>query len=297
MGELAVVTCHFNPAAWCATRQNYIRFLGEMKAQSIPVFSAEVAFPGQSFVSSDSYLQVRASNDSILWQKERLLNRIVEMLPPRYGAIALVDADILFFDPDWTKKAMMQLRTYSVVQLFDRLHRLDRHGRVASTYAGIQCSFGARERLPIRRSLLAPWPGAAWAVRRSVFPLYDRCILGGGDVANLEGWLGLGDTWLRRQMSPAEKVYFDYWAKGAVQRADGRVGQLRGSCAHLYHGSAKERRYAERHLAARVYDFDPERHIAVDDNGLFCWTKNCPSGLRAFVEDYFLLREEDRGLI
>jgi hypothetical protein len=293
LGELAVVTCHFNPAGWDTTRQNYVRFVSEMRAQGVSLFAAEVAFPGQSFIFSDAHLRIRAADDCIVWQKERLFNRVVETLPAHYGAIALVDADIIFFDPHWVEKALKQLCEVSIVQLFDRLHRLDRDGRVASTYSGTHVMPDTGRRLSYGRSSLLPWQGGAWAVRRSVFPLYDRCILGGGDVANLEGWLGLRDTWLQHQMTPAEKVYFDSWASAAAFRVDGRCKSLHGGCAHLYHGSTRGRRYAERHVAARVFNFDPQRHIEVDENGLLRWTACSPEGLRSYVERYFCSRQED----
>ena len=289
-GELAVVACHFNPLGWHTTRENYLRFLREMRRFNIPLFTAEVAFNDQTFASPNPFLAIKATNEHMLWQKERLLNYLVENLPSYFGAIAFIDADILFLNPSWGVQALDMLGNTPVVQLFDRMHRLDPEGCIASTFSGALQRRGARGR---KKGELSPWIGGAWAAQRNVFPLYDRCVLGGGDVANYEGWLGLRDTWLQRQMSPAEFRFYDDWARQAQRRTSGIVGGLGGECIHMYHGQKQHRAYASRHAITRMWSFDPMTHLALDENGLLRWTEDCPPGLRSSVGRYFAARRED----
>jgi hypothetical protein len=288
--EMAVVVCHFNPLGWISTRANYLQFLREMRSCKIPLFSVEVAFEGQSFVSANPFLSLKADSSHMLWQKERLLNYAIENLPRQFDMIALVDADILFLNPSWCSQAVSKLRELPVLQLFSRMHRLDQSGVISSSFSGAFASPHPNEK---GQKILSPWIGGAWAVRRDVFPLYDRCILGGGDVANYEGWLGLNNTWLQRQMSPAELQFYNHWSKEATQRTAGIAGSLTGDCVHMYHGQIRHRAYAARHAITRRWGFDPALHVAIDSNGLLKWTEHCPSGLRTAVLRYFAARLED----
>lgn len=288
--EMAVVVCHFNPLGWNSTRANYLRFLREMQSCNIPLFNVEVAFEGQSVVSAAPFLSIKADTSHMLWQKERLLNYAVANLPPRFDVIALVDADILFLNPSWHSQAIHKLREVPVLQLFSRMHRLDQSGAMSSSFSGAVASPHPKEK---EQRILRPWYGGAWAVRRDIFPLYDRCILGGGDVANYEGWLGLSNTWLQRQMSPAELQFYTDWSKQTTQRTAGIAGSLTGDCVHMYHGQIRHRAYAVRHAITRSWGFDPALHVAIDSNGLLEWTDHAPFGLRAAVMSYFAARLED----
>ena len=261
-----------------------------MQSCNIALFSVEVAFEGQSFVSATPFLSLKADSSHMMWQKERLLNYAVENLPPQFNTIALVDADIFFLNPSWCSQAVSKLREVRVLQLFSRMHRLDQNGVISSSFSGALASPHLKEK---GQRVLSPWIGGAWAIRRDVFPLYDRCILGGGDVANYEGWLGLRNTWLQRQMSPAELRVYTHWSKEATQRAAGIAGSLTGDCVHMHHGQIRHRAYAARHAITRRWGFDPALHVAIDGNGLLKWTEHCPSGLRAAVMSYFAARLED----
>jgi hypothetical protein len=100
-GTLAIVTCHFNPAGYPRLAENYRIFRDALGG--LPLFTAEASFDG-TFIS-DGPVRIEATEANILWQKERLLNLVVEALPAKYDRVAWLDADVVFRRPDWYEVA------------------------------------------------------------------------------------------------------------------------------------------------------------------------------------------------
>lgn len=288
-GRMAVVTCHFNPANWRNSADNYRRFLHEMRWWGLPVFSAEVAYEGQGFQTSDAFLQIRATSQNILWQKERLLNLVVESLPKTYDSVAWIDADVIFLDRHWVRRTLESLATCPVVQLWSRWHCADHAGSVGEVLTSVGPG-GERYMAggPVS-------PGGAWAARRSVFPLYDLHIVGSGDAMALEAWLGLKHSRCMQRMNDAMRADYTAWADDAHAKVRGKIGCLPGDAMHLFHGTRQDRKYVERWDPVIASEFDPVKHVRVGSNGLLEWTPTAPPDLVRFVAQYFLQRREDEG--
>lgn len=290
--RLAVIGSYFNPCGYQSVRVNYQRWLGDLRACGLPVFVAEVAFPGQEFVDPDTFLQLRAGPEHMLWQKERLLNLIVEKLPDEYDAVAWIDTDAILLNRKWPTEAMAALSEYAAVQPWDQWHYTNLEGRVDLTV----CSIGPLGERLIRPGKIMAAPGGAWVARRDVFPLYDRHALGGGDSALVEAWLDRPNCFVVRKFSAACIGHFAKWQAEAWQKIQGRVTSLPGDVIHLYHGDVVNRRYVARHQILVRHGFDPARHVQVDEQGLLAWTEEAPITLRQEVRDYFFSRLEDAGL-
>src|SRR5271166_1365703 len=72
--DLCVVTTYFNPCNYKSLLKNYLSFHESLKQSDIQLFTVECTFGEAPFQleSGPNTLQVRAN--SVLWQKERLLN-------------------------------------------------------------------------------------------------------------------------------------------------------------------------------------------------------------------------------
>ena len=72
--DLWTITCVFNPSGYRTKMENYYRFSQKFRESGLPLVTIECAFNEAPFVlpASPDVLQVRSQ--SILWQKERLLN-------------------------------------------------------------------------------------------------------------------------------------------------------------------------------------------------------------------------------
>jgi hypothetical protein len=144
---------------------------------------------------ADLLLQIRG--DSVLWQKERLLNLALGRLPTHVRFVAWADCDVIFSDPSWADSAIEVLQHHRLVQLFENFVDLgpaptDQIGEFQYTGKGIVAFFenGGPEtkNFPPGSALRyrPRLPGGAWAGRRSLIEkhgFYDSMILGGGDGA------------------------------------------------------------------------------------------------------------------
>jgi hypothetical protein len=92
-GRMAVVTCYFNPCGYRSLKTNYLRFAAGLRERRIALYTMELAFGDQPFFlePGEGICQVRA--EDVLWQKERMLNRLLFDFP-RLKSSVYSSADI-----------------------------------------------------------------------------------------------------------------------------------------------------------------------------------------------------------
>jgi hypothetical protein len=275
-----VVTSHFNQQGYARPLANCWRFRDALRGATL--HTIELSFTGD-FQIPDA-VHVRGGPEHVMWQKERLLNLLVESLPDDVSEVAWIDADLLLLNQDWARHAMIGLDQAAVVQLFEHIHFTNSDGHVIRSNDSFVRLLGTGKGGQAS-------PGGAWAARRDVFPIYDHAICGGGDKLLVEAWVG---NWaaLADRLSP---TWANQWINSCQRQhrlIDGRLGYIHGDAVHLWHGSRHKRRYDERWHKLRELQFDPLRDIAIDSNGLWKWASDKPE-LHAFVADYFAERNED----
>ncbi|MBI1347120.1 hypothetical protein GC163_12620 [bacterium] len=282
---LGLVTCYFNPCGYRNLLKNYWRFRSELDH---PIVTVELAFDDRPFEISDA-IHIRGGKEHVLWQKERLLNVAIESLPHEIDKVAWIDADFLFLNPNWYRETEEQLDQFAVVQLFEGV--IDTGPRcefVTRDYGWAKTNDEQGKTINIRR------PGGAWGMRREVIPhgLYDKAVVGSGDAFQLIAWSGEWNSWLLQQTPTRMRQEFLEWAWPEYQRVRGNIGYVSGDVVHLYHGTRKNRLYAERNRWIDEADYRPSEDVRVDPNGLLAWNSE-KSELHQQVADYFGLRQED----
>lgn len=285
--NLVAVSCFFNPAGYLRPLQNARQFLAAAQAWPIPLYLAEVAFDRQPFQFPAAYLQIRASSARhAMWQKERLLNRIVETLPPAVEAVAWIDADLLFLNRHWPEQAQAALRQYPVVQPWTSGRPTTANGHLGKHFQSVGAG--------------GNHPGWAWAARRELFPLYDAHIAGSGDTMMSYAWTQRKCPNFRpsgiTSMNPTWLAAYERYEARAWAQVQGRIGAIPGELVHLYHGEAKDRHYWDRWETLKRHDYDPDRDIRLDpDTGLWEWSSDKPEMHKA-LREYPRQRNEDVGL-
>ncbi len=68
-GELAAVTCYFNPCDYCRPKRNYHEFAAGLAGQGVPLFTIELAFGARPFFLPESERVLRLRGADVLWQK------------------------------------------------------------------------------------------------------------------------------------------------------------------------------------------------------------------------------------
>jgi hypothetical protein len=297
--NLAVITTHFNPCGFRRPRENYQRFAAGIAAAGVPLWTAELAFDDDPFYlpAGDRTLHIRGSRRlHCLWQKERLLNLLIERLPANVDAIAWIDADVLLLNSYWAEVTRQTLASHLVAQLFSDGYDLKPDGQLERLRHSVGWAFA--QGLPGKLDFSRSHPGFAWAARADLlreYGLYDCMVTGSGDALMLAGFAA-EQLPMASQLNPAWEAHLRSWAQRVAGRTRGSLGYVPGSVLHLWHGSRTNRRYHQRLAALTSYRFDPATDLRLDQSGLWAWSETALRHKRAmvdFVRDYFALRSED----
>jgi hypothetical protein len=313
-GELWGVVAYFNPTGCRWSLGNLEHFSRGARRQGLRLLVVELAFGDAPFeVSSGiSDLVIRSRSETVLWQKERLLNVGLKNLPPSCDKVAWLDGDLIFENADWVDETSRLLESSVIVQPFDTACWLP-HGADSLSF-NLPVGIGEGHCLPGIASVLAEQAdhrraladyrlhghtGFAWAGRRAFLDrhgLYDRCILGGGDVVMAHCFYGdedffRGRNFYCRGLTKPELVAINTWGRAVHADVRGRIGYAPGRVLHLYHGDTSRRDYIERLAILREAGYDPSSDVALDDGGTWRWNSDKPD-LHRRARDYFLKRNQ-----
>lgn len=305
--DFAVVSSHYNFVGYEAPKRNLRRFIRQMERDGVMVYGTEIFLQGHHPTTTEfpGWVQIQVDEDSIMFQKEALVNATINRLTDNYQMLAEVDADIWFDRPDWPDLTMDMLVDTPVGQPFSQAAWTGREGNIilvrdSATKVGFSTN---------------PWlghSGFTWAMTRDFFNstggFYDKAILGGSDLlwssvicgtlTPKDSAAGLLDT-TESDSSAARHVglghRWEHWADHAnrIRQSLGsrRPGWISANIWHEYHGSRKKRYYTQRR--ARLEGFDPATHVELTEDGVLRWTESAPEDLKRRVSEYFALREED----
>jgi len=281
-GMLAVITCHFNPIEYENLIRNYWMFREDLKGADL--FTIELSFNDKFEI--DDAVHVNGTANQVMWQKERLLNLLIEQLPPTYDKVAWVDADILFQNPEWQKATETALEKHPLVQMFERCFSTDSDLEMISCVPGI---------IKAGPNASQAKPGFAWAARRELLekiPLLDTHIMGGGDTMMFYAAMGMFNNFMLTRTNIEWRRAYLKWASRFYREVKAKVGYVPGDITHLYHGTYADRQYVERWIILSKNRFDPEKDIAINEDGIWEWASDKPD-LHEQVANYFEERRED----
>jgi hypothetical protein len=305
-GAVWAITCYFNPVGYRRRLETYRLFRERL---AVPLATVELSFDGRFQLGpgdADALRQIHGGD--VIWQKERLLNLALSLLPAACDKVAWLDCDVVFTDPDWPARANRALDEVLLPHLFQDRYDLGRDERLEPVDPEASAAPSMVYKMLVERvppgDLLVPHPtrkrtvsqGLAWASRRDVLEahgLYDACIVGSADRAMLCAALGTFHYGVEAlAMNPRQEAHYLAWARPYFEAVGGRIGHIPGRALHLWHGEMQDRPYGARDRALASLDYDPARDIALDASGCWRWSSDKPE-LHAFVEGYFASRKED----
>jgi hypothetical protein len=302
--DLAIVSCFFNSHSYRSKTDVFRRFQLSFEGSNLSVFTAEASLGGEAKVVKRGRQDLLLRGGDIMWQKERILNVLMQEIPRSYTKVAWVDADILFENPNWAVETSIQLDDFAVVQPYSQAFRL---GPGEEAYCGQSdriVPFASVHRAEPALTRSAPYvdhghTGHAWAARRDVLDalgLYDCAIIGSGDHLMAHAFAGdfstpcltntFGDT------DSEHRRHFTRWAERAWQRVEGSIGFVNGTALHLWHGEDTNRGWERRDADLAALDFSPDEHLRLDAAGLWRWSAGAER-VAEFSEAYFASRRED----
>lgn len=273
---LACVTVFFNPCKYKTNLKNYFTFR-EHFPKSIPLYVIEASYDGN--FETDASFQIKANpNNQIMWQKERLINKVVDWLPSRFTRYMYSDCDLLFPE-GWDKLA---LGSTDIVQGYGEIDFLGVDGKI------IQTKLSAMNRTINGGDYGCP--GGVWIYPREVRQ-YERAPAGAGDSLLERALIKKSETWPKEILAPKEYAYYQHWSQ-LIDSLPYKVGFIDKKIQHLWHGDRENRQYLTRHLILKENDFDPIRDIQIAKNGLLSWCSHKPDMHRR-IKEYFVNRKED----
>src|SRR5262249_12525798 len=121
-GNLWAITCYFNPIGYQRRLENYHTFRQHL---AVPLVTVELAFNGAfQLQRGDADILVQLRGGDVLWQKERLLNLALKLLPDNCDKVAWLDCDVVFESDDWAARASHALDDFALLHLFHERHDL-----------------------------------------------------------------------------------------------------------------------------------------------------------------------------
>jgi len=307
MGKLCVVTVFFNPAGYTTLLRNYFLFAEQLHRQNVELITVECAFNGGQFYIPEGKNVHRLTSNSVMWQKERLINYGVSKLPDNCDYYAWIDCDVMFHDENWAKLAEEKLQTADVIQLFKKVYympngMLKYDGTKVPSIQSVAWQWKIHNNWLIRRKnseLPFSVPGFAWACRRDLFDningqdgIYDRNIVGSGDTFLVDCYLNSWDIHgFASKFNDAMKTDLMKWCN-ALRAKKPVLDYIPVDISHLWHGSLKNRKYMDRHDIILKYDYNPQDDITLINN-VYEWSTD-KHEMHNDIRQYFYNRKEDQ---
>jgi hypothetical protein len=298
-----VIAVISNPQRYKSRYNLYEKFKASMEVAGVNLLTVEIALGQRPFELTEennpNHVQLRTNNE--LWHKEQMINIGISRLPQDWEYVAWIDADVEFCRQDWAAETVEQLQHYDVVQLFQSAIDLGPEGEVITVFNGFVHSWMNEPN--INNPLLARgkyglyWhPGFAWAATRKAINdlggLIDWAILGSADHHMAWAFIGKVADKLPKNIAPAYKRELETWQLRATHHIKQNIGYVPGTIYHHFHGKKKNRKYVERWDILLKHDFNPDKDLKRDWQGLWQFTEE-GLRLRNDIRNYFRQRNED----
>lgn len=284
--DMAVILVFYNPSFSVRIIQNILTVKHYLDKARIPTFIGELAFDEIPFVftASDTVFQFRST--SYMFYKENLIKQVVSKLPETYTKLCMMDADIMFDDPNWYSIVSQRLDTVSVCQPFTRTVFLNLNFTPQSEKTN--CVDSKAQSIDWERE----HPGHIWAFRRDWYTaadITDMTIIGGGDT--------ILQYIVRGRQNTRDTTYAIY------QHLIGPIPEVNlGSCPltiyHLNHGMTLNRQHVSRisDLDAAIRSTGQKRIADVVQrraDSILEWKPQYRATMNRCVQQYYSCRRDD----
>ena len=274
--DMAVCFVFFNPAKSKKMLMNYVYTIEKLKLAAIPYYTIELVFDHPEIADA-----VHVHGASVLFHKEKLCMVLEKHVPWRFKKLLFLDADIIFGNPKWYTEVSRLLGTYHVVQPFSTCVWLDsKYSHVVQSRLSVAYMSRQKAYNPTYH------PGFGWAFQRKWFKevgFYPYGITGSGDTLSAAAWMGVKfpPTYLRPAFQPS---YVEY-----SQMTLPNLACATGTVYHLWHGTAQNRKYVDRH---RILDGVRDVRSILTENKDGVWELT-DRKIDAKMREYFTSREDD----
>lgn len=305
--KLHVIAVVSNPVGYKSRYKLFEQFHAHMKQHDVHLTTVELAFGEREHImpTGDHGIQLRTWDE--LWHKENMINVGISRLPNDWQYVAWIDADVMFTNPHWVTQTVNQLQHHQVVQMFQTAIDMGPNGETIHTHQGFgfQYASGAPRILNQADGVYYGgigkkndfWhPGYAWAARREAIDglggLMEWPILGSADHHMALSFIGDVDKSTPPGLHPNYYKRLQIYQEAANEHVYGDIGFVPGTIMHHWHGKKKDRRYVTRWDILKKHQYDPEKHIKKDWQGVL-QLNDIEAQFREDLRAYFRARNED----
>lgn len=240
--------------------ENYWTFRKNLEC---PIKTIELSFD-KHFDIEDA-IHVQGGLQNMNWQKERLLNILIEQ--SKWDKVAWIEPKIIFNNKNWWEEAVEKLKTTHAVQLFGDVKDNENNflkGCVRS------------------KKLEGSETGLAWASRKESMPegLIDD-FLGTANSRLVCSWTGnWGSRLFKKDNNYAKQLFLRKGIK-YHQIVKGNIDFVQGTIKLLEQNMNTEKLMQE---ILSHHNFIPNKDIKLDENGLWKWSSDKPEMHRKVAE-------------
>lgn len=290
---IAAITCFFNTGQQLRL-PNYRIFHEGISKEGIPLHTIELAFGDVEFQlnnsDADNLVQIRTTD--VMWQKERLLNILLEDLPPQYDKVLWIDCDILYADLGWSNRIEKKLDESALIQPYTwavSLPQCQLRSRSTANWLTNDC-YGTGE---IRKSFcyyachretyrVDGHVGYAWAARRELLDkhkFYDVVITGAGDLFMCyAAWGMFAAVDHTPIMEKFSQEICDHWFEWGLPfyldvKKSGGPSYTDDLILHLWHGNASSRNYLQYSECLAFCHFSPNKDLVLGQDRCWKWKR------------------------
>lgn len=307
---LYVILPYFNYCSYARRKQLFLEFVARYSAMpGVALIVVEAARQGKAFELPNPIPGVRAHFRVIthdpLWLKENLINIGVSRLPREWRYMAWIDADITFLNERWAEdtRNILAANPNMVLQMFQTSANMGPEGEILKIDKSFAFQYlnGTQAPSVAANSKYTDWhPGYAWACSHTAYVamggLIDWAILGSADRHMALAIIGSALGSCPGQMTDDYRSRLSEF-QARCKSANLKIGVLKGSILHHWHGRMCDRKYRERWNILVTHAYDPTQDLVRSHRcGLLQFTEKG----RRMVPDldaYFLGRQEDNMMV
>lgn len=308
MRQLDVVAAYSNPIRWQNRSKVHAQFEDHMLDSGVRLSTIECAYGNRPFelLPRTGVNRIQVRSDTMVWNKENLLNIGIGRLPSDWRMVATLDGDILFRNPNWAQHTIDALDHYHVIQPWQACYDLGPGGEHLETHCSLlSLWFQGKDIVqgigqPVTNGYEFGHPGFAWAWTRQALEwvggLLEVACLGAADHHMALGLFGKAHYSYPNYISAAYKREIGLWQQRACKLINGRVGYLHNTIEHQWHGRKKSRAYIGRWDIIKKHAFDPDLDLKWNTHGVVELAGNKPD-LMHDIDRYFRQRSEDANVV
>lgn len=294
--KFAFVSCYFNPCNYVSKYFNFINFVNNIPSSEEYDLHLIEAF------NNDSKYRVKKNFDacqevfceSIYWQKEQLLNKLINQHKHDYQFIGWFDGDIIFEKSNWFENIKLASKKHDFFQIFTKVKK------ETNFRGGLQTQESTMSMITDDlKNMEYGEPGYGYVYNTELFrdtdtPLYQNAILGTGDFLNMSANLVTSNfnrfAYNIRLFKENNDFLNDFLAWESTLKKAKNPGVANNTLRILYHGSIGNRKYISRESILRENKFHPHRDLSPTKNGMYFLNNK---KLQLSIENYFKKRKED----